>query len=417
MTISLRDKLGALQERDFRLLFTGTVITTIGDGLAGIAIAFAVLDIGSATDLGIVFAVRQGAQALVLVAGGVISDRLPRSFVMVGASVIQGVAQAATAVAVLGGWGSIAAIVAFQALYGVGAGLVIPAEIGLVPQTVSDERLQQANALQGLSRNLTRILGPALGGALVVAGSPGVALGIDAVSFLVCAVILQRIRIPPRADGAAKEGFVHELRAGWTAFTSRTWLWASTILFGIGNLGFTAWIILGPVVAKADLGGAGAWGTILAIGGVGAIAGSVVAMRVRPKRPLVACTIAAVPIAAQTLVLAVAPSVWLLSIASFIGGAAIAVHLTLWFTLFQREIPEQLRSRVSSYDVLFSFVLMPIGFAIVGPISDAIGVTETLWLSLGVMLATWTIILSLPSVWAIRAEPFGRPPAARVEES
>ncbi len=214
MALSLRESLGALQERDFRLLFSGTVITTVGDGLAGIALAFAVLDIGSATDLGIVFAARQGAEAIVLVLGGVISDRLPRNIVMVGASIIQGVAQAATAVAVLGGFGSIVAIVAFQVMYGIGAGLVVPAEVGLVPQTVSAERLQQANALQGLSRNLTRVLGPALGGALVVAGSPGTALGIDAVSFLVCAVILWRIRIPARADGIAKEGFFHELRAG-----------------------------------------------------------------------------------------------------------------------------------------------------------------------------------------------------------
>ena len=272
-----------------------------------------------------------------------------------------------------------------------------------MPQTVSAERLQQANALQGLSRNLTRVLGPALGGALVVAGSPGTALGIDAVSFLVCAVILQRIRIPPEPTGSRRRASSTSCGQGWTAFTSRTWLWASTVLFGIGNLGFCAWIVLGPVVAKAELGGAGAWGTIVAIGGVGAIVGSVIAMRLRPRRPLVACTLAAVPLAGQVVVLAVAPSVWLLSIASFCAGAAIAVHLTLWFTLFQREIPENLQSRVSSYDVLFSFVLMPIGFAIVGPISDAIGVTETLWLSLGVMLTTWAAILSLPSVWAIRA--------------
>ena len=91
--------------------------------------------------------------------------------------------------------------------------------------------------------------------------------------------------------------------------------------------------------------------------------------------------------------------------AAFVAGAGIAVHLTLWFTLFQREIPEHAQSRVASYDVLGSFVLMPIGFAVVGPLSDAIGVSETLWLSLGVMLVTWALILSLPSVWALRAPP------------
>ena len=400
-----RDQLGALQERDFRLLFSGTVITTVGDRIAGIALAFAVLEIGSATDLGLVFAVRQIAEALVLVLGGVLSDRLPRNFVIVGASLVQGAAQAGTAAAVLSGSGSIAAIMVLQGIYGIGAGLVVPAEVGLVPQTVSPGRLQQANALQGLSRNLTGILGPAIGGALVVAGSPGTALGIDAFSFVVCAVILQRIRIAPRANGNERAGFIHELREGWQEFTSRTWLWASVVLFGIGNLGFCAWIILGPVIAKADLGGAGAWGIILAIGGVGAVVGSVISMKVRPRRPLVACTLAAVPLAGQLLVLVLAPSVWLLSVAAFVAGAGIAVHLTLWFTLFQREIPEHAQSRVASYDVLGSFVLMPIGFAVVGPLSDAIGVSETLWLSLGVMLVTWALILSLPSVWALRAPP------------
>ena len=97
MAIPLHDRLGALRERDFRLLFTGTTITTVGDRIAGIALAFAVLDIGSATALGIVFAVRQGVQALVVVGGGVLSDRLPRNLVLVGASLVQGAAQAATA--------------------------------------------------------------------------------------------------------------------------------------------------------------------------------------------------------------------------------------------------------------------------------------------------------------------------------
>ena len=406
----LRNQLGALSERDFRLLFSGTVITTLGDRVAGIALAFAVLDIGSATDLGLVFAVRGISEALVLVGGGVISDRLPRNLVMSGASLVQGAAQAATAAFVLTGGGSITAIIVLQGIYGIGAGLVVPAEIGLVPQTVSSARLQQANALQGLSRNLTGILGPAIGGALVVAGSPGSALAIDAISFTVCAVILLRIRVAPRAHDASREGFVHELRAGWEEFTARTWLWASVVLFGIGNLGFCAWIILGPVIAKENLGGAGAWGTIVAVGGVGAVCGSVIALRVRPSRPLVACTLAAVPLAGQLLVLALAPSVWLLSIASFCAGAGVAVHITLWFTLFQREVPERMQSRVSSYDVLGSFVLMPIGFALVGPLSDVIGVTETLWLSLGVMLTTWALILSLPSVWAIRA-PAAEPTA------
>ena len=253
------DRLGPLVERDFRLLFGATTITTIGDRLAIIALAFAVIDLpgGSATDLGFVLAARQVAEAAVLLGGGVLSDRLPRNLVLVGASLIQAAAQALTAALVLSGSATVLLLVGLQVLYGVGGGLVIPAEVGLVPQIVSPGRLQQANALQGLSRNIVGVLGPAVGGALVVAGSPGVALAVDAASFLVCASLLAAIRVPARVEGAGRPNFVRELREGWREFTSRTWLWSTVLLFGIGNLAFAVWPVLGPVISEERLGGAG----------------------------------------------------------------------------------------------------------------------------------------------------------------
>jgi hypothetical protein len=399
-----RDRLGALAERDFRLLFSATTITTVGDRLASIALAFAVLDVSSVTGLGIVLAVRQVAEAAVLVLGGVLSDRLPRHLVLTGASLLQGVAQVVTAYLVIAEVGGLGGLVAAQAVYGLGAGLVLPAEVGLVPQTVSPQRLQQANALQGLTRNVVGVLGPALGGALVVAGSPGVALAVDAVTFFVCAELLRRIRVAGRARGEGA-GFVAELREGWQEFTSRTWLWASVVLFGLGNFFFAGWIVLGPLVANEELGGAGPWSVILTGGGVGAVIGGVLAMRVRPSRPLVACVLAAVPISLQSVALALVAPVWVIAAASFLGGLGIAVHLTLWFTLFQQNVAEHAQSRVSAYDTLGSFVLMPIGMAVVGPTAAVIGVAATLWICVGAMWATWAAILSLPSVWRLRSQP------------
>ncbi len=408
MSTPLRDRLGALRERDFRLLFGATTITTAGDRIAGIALTFAVLDIASATALGVVFAVRQGVQALVVVGGGVLSDRLPRNLVLVGASLVQGTAQAATAACVLGGVGGIEAIVVLQAVYGLGLGLVLPAEVGLVPQTVPAERLQQANALQGMTRNLVGVLGPAFGGVVVVLGSPGTALALDAASFFVCADILRRIRIPPRED-TGSPGFFADLREGWDEFTSRTWLWASVALFGMGNLTFAGWIVLGPAIADERLGGAGAWAVILSASGVGAVIGGVAAIRFRPERPMVACVLAATLISLQTLSLALGAPTWLIAVAAFLGGCGIAVHLTLWFTVFQQQVPERAQSRVASYDTLGSFILMPIGMALVGPVAAVIGTTETLSICLLVMWASWAAILALPSVWAIRR---GAAPAA-----
>ena len=291
-----------------------------------------------------------------------LSDRLPRNLVLVGAALVQGVAQSAIAVLVLTGEATVGLLVALAALYGVGHGLIVPAEVGLVPQTVAPERLQQANALQGLSRNIVFALGPAVGGVLVVAGSPGIALAADAASFFVCAALLQRIRIPRRPD-SDRPGFWHELREGWREFSSRTWLWGTVALFGVGNLVWVGcFIVLGPAIAKAELGGAGAWAVILSAGGVGAIVGRSrracgCALRGRSssrasRRRRWCFALAGLAVPAPT---------WILAGVNFLVGAGIAIHLTLWFTVFQQQVPEHAQSRVSSYDALGSFVLMPLG--------------------------------------------------------
>ena len=119
---------------------------------------------------------------------------------------------------------------------------------------------------------------------------------------------------------------------------------------------------------------------ILTAGGVGAVIGGILAIRIRPRRPLVVCVLAATLISLQTLALALSAPTAVIAAASFVGGIGIAVHLTLWFTVFQQQVPEHAQSRVASYDTLGSFVLMPIGMALVGPLADAIGIVETLWI-------------------------------------
>lgn len=412
MALPLREKLGALQERDFRLLFFGTTITTAGDRIAGIALVFAILDVGSATDLGIVLGVRQGVEALVLVLGGVLSDRLPRNLVLVGASILQGAAQAATAAVIVTGHASLSWLIVLQALYGIGAGLVIPAEVGLVPQTVSAGRLQQANALQGLSRNLVGVLGPAVGGILVAVSSPGIALGADAASFFVCAALLARIRIAPRAEEVEREGYFRELRAGWREFTSHSWLWSTVAIFGVSNMFFVGcFAVLGPEIANAEYNGAATWAVILSAGGVGAVLGSLVAIKLRPSRPLLVSVLAPLPLVLQLVGLALEWPVWLIAGAAVFGGIGLSVHLTLWFTVFQREIPEQAQSRVSSYDALASFVLIPVGMALAAPTAVAIGVEETLLLAVAIFLTATAVIAAIPSVRAIRAHTAAAPPA------
>jgi MFS family permease len=406
----LAGRLGALVEREFRLLFSATLITSLGDAIANIALAFAVLDVGGATDLGIVFAARQGTNAAVLLFGGVLSDRLPRNRVLVGASLVQGAAQAATAGVVLSGHASLTAFVGLALLYGAGDGLVVPAEVGLIPQTISPARLQQANALQGLSRSAVRVVGPAAGGILVVAAGPGLALALDSVSFVVCAYLLGRIQIPARAELLPRH-FLHELREGWREFTSRTWLWSTVLLFGIGNVFFMFWAVLGPTIAKEQLGGAGAWATILTVGGIGSVVGGLVAIRHRPRRPLVACILWPALYSVQLIALGVGAPTWAVAAAAFVAVMGLTIHLALWFTVFQREIPERAQSRVSAYDALGSFVLIPLGSAIAGPVAVALGSSHALYLAAAVIVVTELTMLMIPAVWTIR-RPQASEPAA-----
>ena len=405
MPTPLRERLGPLAERPFRLLFSATTVSTFGDAVAGIALAFAVLALpgAGAGDLGLVLAARAVVNTLVVVAGGVVSDRVPRNVVLVGASLVQGGAQTVTAALILTDTASVWSLVALACIYGAGNGLVIPAEVGLVPQTVSAARLQQANALQGLSRNVVGVVGPALGGIFVVAGSPGIALAIDASTFFAAAAFFATIRIPGHVQ---REGgsFFRELREGWQEFTRHTWLWSTVLLFGVSNFVFVGcWAVLGPVVAKQELGGAGAWATVLSAWGAGAIVGGIAALRYRPGRPLLASVIVAWPLLLQLLALALYAPVWVLVAASFLSGAGIAMHLALWFTVFQREVPAHAQSRVSSYDALGSFVLLPLGMAAAGPVADAIGVQPTLWAAFTIALVCQVAIVLVPSVRAIRA--------------
>jgi hypothetical protein len=399
----------ALRERQFRLLFGATLTTSLGDAVATIALAFAVLDVAGPTSLGLVLAARQAASAAVLVFGGVLSDRVRRNLVLVSASLVQGAAQGAIAVAALTDAATVPLFVACGVLWGLGDGLVVPAETGLVPQTVSPERLQPANALQGLSRSGVRVVGPAIGGVLVVALNPGWALAIDSLSFFLCAALLARMTIPPRAD-VAREPFLADLKAGWREFSSRTWLWSTVVIFGLGNVFFMFLQVLGPAVAEERLGGAGAWAAIVTSGGVGALAGGLVALRHSPSRPLVACILWPLSVLPEFVALAAGAPTWLIAAGAFVGGFGIANHVALWFTVFQREIPEYAQSRVSSYDAFGSYVLNPLGAAVAGPLAVAVGTSEALWLAAAAILVTNLSMLLLPAVWRIE----GREPQPTV---
>jgi MFS family permease len=399
----LRAALSPLGEREFRLLFLGRMVSLFGSAFAPIALAFAVLDLTeSPSDLGLVIAAGFVPQIFFILVGGIWADRLPRHHVMVVSDLLAGGAQAAIAALVLTGVAEIWHLVALQVVRGVATSFFFPAAQGIVPQTVSARLLQEANALLRLTRNGTQIGGVAAGGILVALIGSGWALAFDAATYFAGALFLVTLRLP-RDLTMPERHFMHELREGWDAFRSRAWLWGIVLQFAFVNAaGVGAWAVLGPVVADDDLGGAAAWGFILAAQAAGFIVGGVFTLRYRPDRLLLVATLATFPMALPIVLLAVPAPAVVIALAAFAAGFGMEIFGVFWDVAMQQQIsPDQL-SRVSSYDALGSFVFIPLGAAAAGPAAESVGVPETLAGAAAVIVAATALVLLIDEVRNLR---------------
>jgi MFS family permease len=396
-------RLGPLARREFRLLFLARGISFLGSAMAPIALAFAVLDLtGSASDLGLVLAARMVPQLVFLLVGGVWADRLPRHLVMVVSDLVTGGSQAATAALVLTGNAEIWHLVVLQALGATGFAFFFPASTGLIPQTVEPALLQQANAVLRMALNVSSIGGAALGGVLVAAVGPGWALSIDAATFFVSAALLGAMRIA-REQRLETPNFLAELREGWHEFASRTWLWVIVLAFGFLNAAETGALnVLGPVVAKAELGGAFAYGALFAAEAVGLLVGAFVALRFKPSRPLFVGCAAMIALPPVVILLALGAPLPLILAAAVVMGLGIELFGIYWDTSLQQHIPERALSRVSSYDALGSFIFIPLGQLAAGPVAEAIGVDETLYLAAGIVTVGVLAMVATPDIRRLR---------------
>src|SRR4051812_29291703 len=364
----------------FRLLFAGQALSVIGDRITPVAIAFAVLGIGNATDLGIVLAAAGIPFALFAVAGGVVSDRVGRREVMITSDVIRTLSQAATAVLLLTGTAEVWMLVVLSAVYAPAAAVFMPALMGLIPQTVPPDRLQEANALLGFTRSVASVGGPVLAGILIAVGGPGDAIALDALTFALSAICLIALRPEqPAEHDEDDDPFMARLRAGWREVSARPWL-----TYGLGAMAayhvfvLPAVWILGPALAKEELSGASSWAIIVACFGLGTVAGNLVALRVPIHRPVLVAAVALLGAATQAVIIGSGLGTAGIAALELLAGVAVSLFFTMWDTSIQEQVPPNAVSRVSSYDFSVSLGLMPLGMAVAGPISEAIGLHATL---------------------------------------
>jgi MFS family permease len=397
------DRLGPLRHAPFRWLLAARTTSILGNAVAPIALAFAVLDLtGSAADLGLVVASRSVANVAVLLFGGVIADRLPRDVVLVGTSAAAAVTQGIVAALVVTGSASIPSLVVLSVLNGAVAAVSLPAAGALVPDTVPEPLLRPANALLRLGLNSGSILGASAGAGLVALVGPGWGLAVDAAGFAVAALLYARMRLPrvtrDAPDDGAAQSVVADLREGWREFVSRRWVWIVVVQFTVLNAAFVgATAVLGPVVAEASFGRA-AWGLVVAALSVGLAVGAVIALRWRPRHALGIGVALMVVVAVPVTALAITPSVPALVVSFAVAGVAIEVFSIAWDQSLQTNVPREVLARVYSYDAVGSVVAVPFGEALVGPLAQTVGSVPTL-LGCGVLIVVATVFAAAaPSV-------------------
>jgi MFS family permease len=395
-----------LRVRNFRLLFAGRTISFFGTNLVPIALAFAVLDLtGSATDTGLVFAARTLAQISTLLVGGVIADRLPRQRVMIGSDLANLAVQVTMGTLLVTGHARLWELVALQLVGGAATAFHSPASAGLVPQTVPAALLQQANAYMGVARYSANVLGAAVGGALVATIGSGWAILLDGTTYATSAALLGAMALPAAARTAAATNFLGELREGWEAFTEHTWMWLTTGWISLYFLvTYAPFFVLGPYIAKHSLGGASAWAQVVTGEAIGALAGGLVALRLRPRRPLLAIGPLFGITAVQSVLLAVTAPATVIAVGAALSGFAFSFGTVIWDTTAQTKIPRDRISRVSAYNWMGAMAFLPAGYAIAGPLADLIGMSTTLWIGAVWIVVTTGILCSVRDVRGLTLE-------------
>lgn len=373
-------RLGPLRSPDFRALFAAHAISVAGDGLVSVALAFAVLDLtGSASALGLVLLARLVPMVLFYVAGGVWGDRLPRHLLMVASNAVRFGSQTLMGALLVTGHATIALLVVLQAVHGVGTAFYRPASSGIVPRLVARTELQQANALMWGALSIGGVLGPALSGVLVSTVGAGWAILVDGITFGAAALMLLRLGRYDLGTAPSGSSFWSDVAAGWDEVRSRTWVWTSIVYFAFFQLVYLpAVMVLGPVIAKESLGGPAAWALIVSALGIGSIVGNVVALRMRPARPLAVAFLVILGVVPGLVLMAIPSSALAIAAVSVVAGAVVGLANTLWETTLQHGVPADRLSRVAAYDWMGSTALRPVGFAIVGPVAAAAGIAPTL---------------------------------------
>ena len=383
----------------FQQLLAAQSISAIGDRLSFVVLPFLVLAHGGdAAAVAIVLGARAvGFSASVLV-GGVVADRIGPRVTLLLSDLVRAIAQGLVVVLFISSDSIVTALTVLMVVYGVAEGVAIPSSRALLPRLVPDAALERANGYISAAYTSGHLVGPLLAGIFVAMNLSILAIGIDALSFVVSAVLISTTK--PRSISESSRGSVlSQFADGFKALLARKWLlWMIAAGVVLHLTALPAVYALGPVWAQDNLGGGAGWGILVSAFGAGGVLGGLVATRLRPKRPAIWFFVGLIVVAAQPINLASGAPFWLTAVLQGAAGFALAVLGTMEDLSAQRGIPGALLARVGSFAVFASTIATPVGYALVGGLSAGVGVASTMYVMGGVCVVVAALGVLLPSV-------------------
>jgi transmembrane secretion effector len=426
MTTGLRRPLSrfpVLGIRNFQLLLIDRLLATAAYGFSLVGVSFAVLrTTGSIADLSYVLAAQLAPSLVFALLGGVAADRFPPQLVIIVTNFMITVGEGTFGLLMLTGRPSLWVIIMLEMVTGTGTAAFYPASQALLPRLVPDRMLQDASVISRLAMNAGQMGGAAVAGVLVAAAGPGWALTICSAGMVGTVPVLLSLR--PDTDNTGGDAsavsdssgsLIVELRAGWSEFRSRTWLWVFVAETGVAVMAwYGAFMVLGPVVARARLGGPAAWGTISAADAVGWIVGGLVSLRITPRRPMLFAALLTGALAISPLSLGLMLPLPVVCLASFAVGVLLEMTMVQWTVALARNVPRQMLARVSSYDYLGSVGAMPLGALLAGPLATAFGVSPVQLGAAGLIVLTAALSLLPHDIRTMRNRQAGEAELAGV---
>ena len=384
-----------------RRLLLARLVSNLGNGMAPIALAFAVLESkdGSASKLGILLSVQAVAMVLFLPLGGIWADRHRRPTIIATTDFILGLDLVVTAYLFWSEQTGMPLLIALSIFAGFLNAFWSPAFPGLVPLVVEEEHLQQMNGFVSIASNIGYISGAAVAGLLVSAFGGAAGIAGDALSFLLAASLVWKLRHRHKVAEPSGESMFHELKSGWKIFLSFRWVVVAVAGFSVVMMVMRgAEGVLGPVLMKEHFGGAKAWAFVATVESIGFVLGSAINTRYKPKHPLYVCTLLSFTAAFYVFVLRPSTPLLVIAGAALLWGITIESWYIHWMTALQLHIPRESLSRVSSYDMTFSLIFQPIGLAIAGPAIAGLGIARTSLIGAIVVAVAIFCILLEPTI-------------------